>query len=156
MARAGGRRPAGAHEASQRLRDGPQFACIVCRNQAKGPAERWFRWAFAIQTSDTGLYANNPSMTFPFRTIITGRPVFVSYSFVTSIPRSRLSPVIRGGSVYGASDAISAYVKDKPVTPEDFGATLFDALGIPPATRYGRDGFSEQVSAGQPIRALFA
>jgi hypothetical protein len=62
---------------------------------------------------------------------------------------------IRGGSVYGASDSISAYVKDKPVTPEDFGATLFDALGILPATRYGRDGFSEQVSAGQPIRELF-
>lgn len=62
---------------------------------------------------------------------------------------------VRGGSVYGASDAISAYVKDKPVSPEEFGATLFDALGIPPATRYGRDGFSEQVSAGQPVRELF-
>ncbi|MBI3862857.1 MAG: DUF1501 domain-containing protein [Planctomycetia bacterium] len=62
---------------------------------------------------------------------------------------------VRGGSVYGASDAISAYVKDKPVTPEDFGATLFDALGIPPETRFGRDGFSERVSAGQPILDLF-
>lgn len=62
---------------------------------------------------------------------------------------------IRGGSVYGASDSISAYVKDRPVTPEDFGATIFDALGIPPETRYGRDGFSERVSAGQPVHDLF-
>jgi hypothetical protein len=62
---------------------------------------------------------------------------------------------IRGGSVYGASDSIGAYVKDKPVTPEDFGATLFDALGIAPEIRYGRDGFSERVSAGQPVRDLF-
>jgi hypothetical protein len=62
---------------------------------------------------------------------------------------------IRGGAVYGASDAIGGYVKDKPVTPEDFGATLFDALGIAPETRYGPDGFSERVSAGQPIQELF-
>jgi hypothetical protein len=62
---------------------------------------------------------------------------------------------IRGGSIYGASDNSSAYVKDKPVSPEDFSATIFDALGIPPETRYGRDGFSERVSAGQPVPELF-
>jgi len=32
-------------------------------------------------------YPNNPSMILPYRTIITGRPVLVSYSFVASIPR---------------------------------------------------------------------
>jgi hypothetical protein len=62
---------------------------------------------------------------------------------------------IRGGSVYGSSDNIAAYVKDKPVSPEDFSATIFDALGIAPETRYGRDGFSERVSAGQPLKDLF-
>jgi len=62
---------------------------------------------------------------------------------------------IRGGMVYGASDKIGAYVKDRPVSPEDFGATIFDALGVAPETRYGRDGFSERVSAGQPLRDLF-
>ncbi|MSR60507.1 MAG: DUF1501 domain-containing protein [Planctomycetaceae bacterium] len=62
---------------------------------------------------------------------------------------------IRGGAVYGASDNIGAYVKDRPVSPEDFGATIVDALGIAPETRFGRDGFSEQVSAGQPLRELF-
>jgi hypothetical protein len=62
---------------------------------------------------------------------------------------------VRGGSVWGASDANGAFVKDRPVTPEDFGATLYHALGIPPETRYGADGFSERVSAGEPLRELF-
>jgi hypothetical protein len=44
---------------------------------------------------------------------------------------------------------------DKPVSPEDFSATIFVPLGIPPETRYGRDGFSKRVSAGQSIRELF-
>ena len=62
---------------------------------------------------------------------------------------------LAGGLVYGASDSIGGYVKERPVPPEDFGATLFDALGIAPETRYGVDGFSERVSAGEPIRELF-
>ncbi|MCI0458554.1 MAG: DUF1501 domain-containing protein, partial [Gemmataceae bacterium] len=40
---------------------------------------------------------------------------------------------IPGGQVYGASDKIGAYVKDQPVSPEDFAATLFWHLGIDPA-----------------------
>ncbi len=32
-------------------------------------------------------YVNSPLMTLPYRTIITGRPVLVTYSFVGSIPR---------------------------------------------------------------------
>jgi hypothetical protein len=62
---------------------------------------------------------------------------------------------IRGGTVYGASDKIGAYVDSTPVSPEDFGATLFHALGIPPETRFGPDGFSQQVSTGKPILELF-
>ncbi|MFN0053920.1 MAG: DUF1501 domain-containing protein [Planctomycetales bacterium] len=62
---------------------------------------------------------------------------------------------IRGGAVYGESDNIGAYVKDRPVSPEDFGATLLDALGVPLEARFGRDGFSEKVSTGQPIQELF-
>src|SRR4051812_16286794 len=31
---------------------------------------------------------------------------------------------VRGGAVYGASDAQAAYVKDQPVSPEDFAATV--------------------------------
>jgi hypothetical protein len=39
---------------------------------------------------------------------------------------------IRGGSVYGASDAHAAYVKDKPVRIRDICATIFHCLGIDP------------------------
>src|SRR5262249_32435595 len=39
---------------------------------------------------------------------------------------------IRGGAVYGASDRTGGYVKDRPVSPEAFGATLFHALGVSP------------------------
>jgi hypothetical protein len=62
---------------------------------------------------------------------------------------------IRGGTVYGASDKSGAYVDTAPVSPEDFGATLYHALGIPPETRFGPDGFSQQVSAGKPVLDLF-
>jgi hypothetical protein len=62
---------------------------------------------------------------------------------------------IRGGQVYGASDKTGGYVRDNPVSPENFGATLFHALGVPPETRLGADGFTHPASAGQPIAALF-
>src|SRR5581483_7335453 len=63
---------------------------------------------------------------------------------------------IKGGRVWGASDSRGGYVKDRPVSPEDFGATLFHALGVPPETRLGADGFTRPASAGQPILDLFA
>ena len=63
---------------------------------------------------------------------------------------------VRGGLVYGASDRIAAYVKDAPVRPEDFGATLFHALGVAPETKLGADGFTRPVSAGTPVLDLFA
>ncbi len=62
---------------------------------------------------------------------------------------------IRGGMVYGASDKTGGSVRDNAVSPENFGATLFHALGVPPETRLGADGFTLPASAGQPIAALF-
>jgi uncharacterized protein (DUF1501 family) len=63
---------------------------------------------------------------------------------------------IRGGVVYGASDKNAAYVKDRPVSPEDFGATLFHALGVPPDTEVREpDGRPHPVSRGQPLVELF-
>jgi uncharacterized protein (DUF1501 family) len=62
---------------------------------------------------------------------------------------------VRGGAVYGASDRSAAYVRDNPVRPEDFGATLFHALDVPPETRLGADGFTRPASAGRPILDLF-
>ena len=38
---------------------------------------------------------------------------------------------VRGGLVHGASDKIGAYVKDAPVSPADFGATLLTPWGYP-------------------------
>jgi hypothetical protein len=62
---------------------------------------------------------------------------------------------VRGGAVYGASDAQAAYVKDNPVNPEDFAATLFHALGISPDTPISQDGFSVRASTGQARLELF-
>jgi hypothetical protein len=62
---------------------------------------------------------------------------------------------IRGGAVHGASDRTGAEVKDGPVRPEDFGATLLHALGVPLETRLAPDGFTYPASPGQPLTGLF-
>jgi hypothetical protein len=62
---------------------------------------------------------------------------------------------IRGGMVYGESDKIGAFVKDKPVRPQDLGATIYHALGVPLDLRLGKDGFTRPISSGQPILELF-
>ena len=61
---------------------------------------------------------------------------------------------IRGGAVFGASDATATYVKDDPVSLEDFTATLYTALGIDPATRLSPDGFTRPACTGTPVNAL--
>jgi hypothetical protein len=62
---------------------------------------------------------------------------------------------VRGGNVYGASDRIGAYVRDRPVSPDDFGATIFHALGVSPDTRLKDVGSARPVSTGRPILDLF-
>ncbi len=62
---------------------------------------------------------------------------------------------VRGGAVYGASDSQAAYVRDNPVSPENFAATLLHALDIPPDTGISPDGFSVRASTGRPILGLF-
>jgi hypothetical protein len=62
---------------------------------------------------------------------------------------------IRGGAVYGATDKNGAYVKDKPVRPQDLGATIFHALGVPLETRLSKDGFTRPLSTGEPLVELF-
>ncbi|HJT78552.1 MAG TPA: DUF1501 domain-containing protein, partial [Gemmataceae bacterium] len=62
---------------------------------------------------------------------------------------------IRGGAVYGESDHIGAYVKDRPVRPQDFGATLYHALDVPLDLRLGRDGFTRPITTGEPLLDLF-
>jgi hypothetical protein len=62
---------------------------------------------------------------------------------------------IRGGNVYGASDKTGAYVQDRPVSADDFGATLFHALDVPVKTRLLANGITRPVSTGRPILDLF-
>lgn len=62
---------------------------------------------------------------------------------------------IRGGAVYGESDRIGAAVKDRPVRPQDLGATIYHALDVPLDLRLGRDGFTRPISTGQPLLDLF-
>ncbi len=63
---------------------------------------------------------------------------------------------IRGGRVYGESDKHGAYVKDRPVRPQDLGATIFHSLGVPLDLRLGKDGFTRPLSTGEPLFDLFS
>lgn len=62
---------------------------------------------------------------------------------------------IRGGAVYGASDKIGAYVKDRPVRMQDLGATIYRALGVPLDTNLSKDGVRRPITTGKPLEALF-
>jgi uncharacterized protein (DUF1501 family) len=65
---------------------------------------------------------------------------------------------IRGGTVYGASDAHAAYVKDSPVSTGDVCATIYECLGIDPAMRVpDRLGRPIEIAhGGEPIREILA
>jgi hypothetical protein len=62
---------------------------------------------------------------------------------------------IRGGMIHGESDRIGAYVKDRPVRPQDLGATIYHALGVPLDLRLGKDGFTRPITTGEPLLDLF-
>src|SRR5207302_4705988 len=63
---------------------------------------------------------------------------------------------IRGGTVYGASDAQAAYVKDLPVSPADICATIYECLGINPEMPvYDHSGRPIAIAqGGRPIREI--
>lgn len=62
---------------------------------------------------------------------------------------------VRGGSVVGASDKWAAYPATKAFTPADFGATIYEAIGVDPASivtdRLGRPITLNQGTAIRPI-----
>jgi hypothetical protein len=63
---------------------------------------------------------------------------------------------IRGGTIYGASDAQAAYVKDLPVSTADICATIYECLGIDPESTVP-DRIGKPVSicqGGAPIRDI--
>lgn len=62
---------------------------------------------------------------------------------------------VRGGNVIGRSDAIGAYPADCPVSPEDFAATIYDALGIPrSAAWHDATERPHAIYYGEPIAGL--
>jgi hypothetical protein len=65
---------------------------------------------------------------------------------------------IRGGTVCGASDSQAAYVKDRPVSPADICATIYQCLGIDPhMTVPDRIGRPVPVAlGGEPIYEILA
>jgi hypothetical protein len=63
---------------------------------------------------------------------------------------------VKGGQVYGSSDAQAAYAADKPVSPDDLAATVFDALGVPLDTEVtDPTGRPLALCLGHPVRGVF-
>jgi hypothetical protein len=65
---------------------------------------------------------------------------------------------VRGGITYGRSDKDAAYPAEKPVTPEDLAATVYQALGIDPHLHIldAQDRPVSILDEGQPLEGLFA
>jgi uncharacterized protein (DUF1501 family) len=63
---------------------------------------------------------------------------------------------VRGGQVYGASDAQAGLPAELPTSPQDLTATLYHALGVPPETLlYDALRRPHHLTGGQAITALF-
>jgi hypothetical protein len=61
-----------------------------------------------------------------------------------------------GGQVIGRSDDIGAYPATTPYSPDDVGATVYQALGVDPASEVrDRLGRPVQLNRGTPIDALY-
>ncbi len=64
---------------------------------------------------------------------------------------------VRGGTVVGATDKIGAYPAESPHSPDDFAATIYQALGIPQSAVWHDDlNRPHNIYHGQPITKLFA
>lgn len=63
---------------------------------------------------------------------------------------------IRGGQVHGSSDARAAYPRERPVSPQDFLATMYHALGLPTDLEI-RDRLERpyRICDGTPLTGLF-
>jgi uncharacterized protein (DUF1501 family) len=62
----------------------------------------------------------------------------------------------RGGQVIGSSDATGSEPRDRPVTPAEVAATVYQALGLDPATRLqGPEGQSLPLADAAAVGELF-
>jgi hypothetical protein len=63
---------------------------------------------------------------------------------------------VRGGQVIGASDARGGSPATRAVTPDDLGATVYQALGIEPSSEFiDREGRRLALNTGQAIEELY-
>jgi hypothetical protein len=63
---------------------------------------------------------------------------------------------VRGGQVYGSSDASAAYAAELPVSPDDVAATVFHALGIRlDHEMHDSQGRPLPLCKGRPLHGLF-
>jgi hypothetical protein len=64
---------------------------------------------------------------------------------------------VRGGQVYGSSDATGGVPKDRPVHVTDFIATIYHALGYGTGTAVlDAGGRPQQIVTGKPVTGLFS
>lgn len=64
---------------------------------------------------------------------------------------------VRGGAVYGSSDAMGAYPASDPVTPADLAATIYWRFGVDPRTEvHDATGRPFPLALGQPVEDLFS
>jgi len=62
---------------------------------------------------------------------------------------------VQGGQVIGASDKMGAFPKDSPQTPENFAATIYQALGIPRTAAWHDElNRPHHIYQGNPIPGL--
>jgi uncharacterized protein (DUF1501 family) len=62
---------------------------------------------------------------------------------------------IKGGAVVGSSDKNGGFPQTDPQTPENMGATIYRALGIPPSAMWtDAENRPHHIYYGEPIRGL--
>ena len=63
---------------------------------------------------------------------------------------------VRGGQVYGSSDAHAAYAAETPVSPDDLAATVFGSLGVPlDRELHDAQGRPLPLCTGRPVLGVF-
>jgi len=63
---------------------------------------------------------------------------------------------VHGGQVIGASDATGAFPATHAFSPDDLGATVYQALGLDPASEFiDREGRPQQLNTGHAIEQLY-
>jgi uncharacterized protein (DUF1501 family) len=63
---------------------------------------------------------------------------------------------IKGGQIFGSSDARAAFPRENPVGPEEIHATIYHALGLPDTTMiHDAVGRPMPLYHGKPIYGLF-